>query len=332
MAGDIWVVVDFSKGAISRVTREMLQDAEEIAAPLKVAVCAILINGGDPEECPWEGQVGPYGADRLIHVQTEGLVHLTAEAQSLVLQELAVQTEKPTLVILANTYVGQETAARLAAKWQVGFAHDVVSFSVDSQGIVEAVRVTHGEQLETIVEFREGPVVLSFRPGSAGIGAPRPDRELQVHTFTMDLSSASLKQKVNQICPADHRSVDITEADRIVAGGQGVGSPENFKVLQELADALGAAVAGSRLADDKGWVSVDRRVGLTGKTVSPQFYLAVGISGAREHVIGMSSAKVVVAINNDPRAEIFSLAHLGVLGDAREIMLALVQKLRVKPT
>ena len=330
MIGYIWVIVDFSNGVISTATKEMLQDAGEIASALNVKVWAVLINGGDSEERSWEEQVGVYGADHLIRVRTEGLPFLTAEAQSLVLQELSSQIERPALALLANTYVGQETATRLAAKWQAGFAHDVVSFSIDSQGLVEAVRVTHGEQLETVVEFPEGPVVLSFRPGSAGIGAPLPDRKAQVHTHRIDLSAASLKQKLIQVCPADHREVDITEADRIVAGGQGVGSPENFKVLEELADALGAAVAGSRLADDKGWVGVDRRVGLTGKTVYPQFYLAVGISGAREHTVGMAGAKVVVAINNDPRAEIFTLAQQGVVGDAREVMLALLQRLKGK--
>lgn len=330
IVGPVWVLVDHSKGQITFVTKEMLQDANEAARSQGVQVWAILINGGNPAEEPWDEQVGAFGADYLLRVSATGIPYLTAEACSFISDELSRQYEKPYLMIIANSIEGQEIAARLATKWNTGYANDCVSFSIGLKGNVEATRITYGEQLETIVAFSKGPAVISFRPGSAGIGVPTEDRKAKEHVLQIDLSSRTFEQSVQGIFPADPRKIDITEADFIVACGHGVGAEDNFLILQELADRLGAAVAGTRRANDKGWINIERRVGLTGKTVCPQFYMAVGISGAREHVVGMDTSKIVVAINKDSRAEIFRLAHLGIIGDAREVMLALLQKLKEK--
>jgi electron transfer flavoprotein alpha subunit len=328
--GPIWVLVNHSRGQITFVTKEMLQDANEVARSLGVQVWAILINGDNPAEETWDEQVGAFGADHLLRVRAIGIPYLTAEAYSVILEELSGKYEKPYLMIIANSIEGQEIAARLAMKWHTGYANDCVSFSTGIKGNVEATRVSYGEQLETIVAFSKEPAVISFKPGSAGIGVPTKNRKAKEYTHQIDLTSYPFKQKVQGIFPADPRRIDITEADFIVACGHGVGTEDNFLILQELADRLGASVAGTRRANDKGWINIERRVGLTGKTICPQFYLSIGISGAREHVVGMDTSKVVVAINKDSKAEIFRLAHLGIIGDAREVMLALLQKLKEK--
>jgi electron transfer flavoprotein alpha subunit len=332
MVGPIWVLVDHSKGEITFVTKEMLQDANEAARSLGVPVWAILINGDDPAEEPWDEQVGAFGADHLFRVSATGIPYLTAETCSFILEELSGQYEKPCLMVIANSIEGQEIGARLATKWRTGYANDCVGFSIGLKGNVEATRITYGEQLETIVAFSKGPAVISFRPGSAGIGGPVVGSRAKEEVYQIDLSPHKFEQKVQGIFSGDPRKVDIAEADFIVACGHGVGTQDNFLILQELADRLGAAVAGTRRANDKGWIKMERRVGLTGKMVCPQLYVAVGISGAREHVVGMDTSKVVVAINKDPRAEIFRLAHLGIIGDAKEVMLALLQKLREQAT
>lgn len=330
MVGPIWVFVDHSKGQITFVTKEMLQDANEAARSLEVPVWAVLINGDDPAEEPWDEQIGAFGADYLLRVSATGIPYLTAEACSFILEELSRQYEKPYLMIIANSIEGQEIAARLAMKWHTGYANDCVSFSIGLKGNVEATRITYGEQLETIVAFLKEPAVISFRSGSAGIGVPTENCKAKECTHQIDLSSHPFKQKIQGIFPADSRKIDIAEADFIVACGYGVDTQDNFLILQELADRFGAAVAGTRRANDKGWITMERRVGLTGKTVSPQLYIAIGISGAREHVVGMDTSKVVVAINKDSRAGIFRLAQLGVIGDAGEIMSALLKKLKGK--
>ncbi len=330
MVGPIWVLVDHSKGQITYVTKEMVQDANEVARSLGVQVWAVLIGGDESAEEPWDEQVGRFGADHLVRVSAIGVRFLTAEVYSIILDELSRQYEKPYLMIIANSIEGQEIGARLATRWGTGYANDCVSFSIGLKGNVEATRITHGEQLETIVAFSKGPAIISFRPGSAGIGLPTEGHRAKEYSSQIDLSSYLCEQDIQGIFPADPRKIDITEADFIVACGHGVGTQDNFLILQELADKLGAAVAGTRRANDKGWVNIERRVGLTGKTVCPQLYLAVGISGAREHVVGMDTSKAIVAINKNPRAEIFRLAHLGVIGDSREIMLALLRKLKEK--
>ncbi len=325
MTSPIWVLIDHAGGQITSVSKEMLQDAAEAAQTGRLKVWAILVNGCE-EQTPWCAQVGEYGADRLVRAEAGGAPFLTAEAFTLILDRIAALEGRPLFTVVANHFLGQEIGARLAARWKIGFANDCVSFSVDTGG-PEAVRVTYGEQLETIVSFPEGAAVLSFRTGSAGLGAPVPGRIAEENICQIDLASGGLKQVVRRVIPADQRTVDIAEADFIIAGGQGLGSSENFRVLQELADRLGAAVAGTRLADDKGWIGVDRRVGLTGKTVAPKLYMAVGISGAREHIVGMDTSKAIIAVNTEPRAEIFGLAHLGVVGDAAEVMKAMLKKL-----
>ncbi len=328
MVGPIWLLVDHSRGQITFVTKEMLQDASEVARSLGAQVWAILINGDEAAEEPWDEQVGVFGADHLLRIRAAGLPYLTAEACSFILDELSGPYERPYLVVVANSIEGQEIATRLATKWDTGYANDCVSFSIGLKGNVEATRITHGEQLETIVAFSKDPAVISFRPGSAGIGASVAGRKAKEYLYEIDLTPHKFEQSVRGLFPADPRKIDISEADSIVACGYGVGSQANFLILQELADKLGAAIAGTRRANDKGWVNIERRVGLTGKTVCPQLYLAVGISGAREHVVGMDTSKVIVAINKDSRAEIFRLAHLGVIGDAEEVMLALLKKLK----
>jgi electron transfer flavoprotein alpha subunit len=324
----IWVLVHHSKGNIAFATKEMLQDAKEAAHALGMEVWAILINGGSNAE-PWAEQVGAFGADGLVRVHAEGVLHLSAEALALILDELRSAYGAPHLMLIANTLEGQEIAARLAMKWNTAYAHDCVSFSVNLEGKVEAIRVTHREEKETIVSFQKYPAIVSFRPGSAGLGAETPGRVVKQEDYIVDLSTKRFDQRITKMIAADPSKVDICEADFILACGYGVKDDETFRIFQEVAKRLGAAVAGTRRANDKGWINTERRVGLTGKTVTPELYMAVGISGAREHVVGMDGAKTIVAINNDAKAEIFRLAHRGYIGDGKEVMLALLKRLKV---
>jgi electron transfer flavoprotein alpha subunit len=325
--GPIWVLANHSEGNLTFASKEMLQDANEAVRALGKEAWAILINSGSTEE-PWGSQAGSFGADRLIHVQAKGVPHLSAQAGAFILDQLSIEIGKPHLVIIANTIDGQEIAVRLAMKWNTAYAHDCVSFSVNPKGDVEATRITHGEEQETIVSFRKYPAIISFRPGSAGLGVKTAGRRAKEKDYVVDLSTTPFDQKLIKIIPADPCKVDICEADFILACGYGVKDQDTFNISQELAKRLGAAVAGTRRANDKGWIGMERRVGLTGKTVTPQVYMAVGISGAREHVVGMDTSKTVIAINTDPKAEIFQLAHKGYIGDAKEVMLALLKRLK----
>lgn len=325
--GPIWVPVHHSKGSIAFVSKEMLQDAHEAACALRMEVWAILINGGSNEH-HWAEQVGAFGADRLIRVHAEGVPYLSAEALASIVDELRIEYGEPHLVLIANTIEGQEIAARLGMKWNTGYAHDCVSFSVNLEGRVEATRVTHREDKETIVSFKRYPAIVSFRPGSAGLGAQTAGRMAMEEDYVVDLSTKRFDQELIKMSTADPSKVDICEADFILACGYGVKDEDTFGIFQEVAKRLGAAVAGTRRANDEGWIDMERRVGLTGKTVTPEVYMAVGISGAREHVAGMDTARTVIAINTDAKAEIFRIAHKGYIGDGKEVMLALLKRLK----
>ncbi|WP_170302057.1 electron transfer flavoprotein subunit alpha/FixB family protein [Desulfosarcina widdelii] len=326
--GSIWVLVDQSKGYLTFASKEMLQDASEAGRHQGIKVHAVLI-GGEVENETWAEQVGSYGADLLIRVDLAGINHLTAEASAYVLDKLSIKYPKPYLMLIGGTIEGQEIAARLAIRWKTAYAHDCVSFSIKSNGIVEAIRSTHGEKLETIVSLTQRPAIVSFKPNSAGVGPKNEDCKAGETTFTIDLTGSRFDQNVLRTIPADPALVDIGETDFILACGHGVVDKEGFEILQELAVRLGASVAGTRRANDEGWIGIERRVGLTGKTVAPQIYMAVGISGAREHVVGMDDSKIIIAINKEPKAEIFRLAHKGFIGDSKEIMSSLLKKLKV---
>ena len=236
--GQIWVLVHHSKGNIAFASKEMLQDAHEAARALKMEVWAILIDGGENGE-PWAEQVGAFGADRLIRVHAEGGPYLSAEALASIFDELRTAYGEPHLVIIANSIEGQEIAARLAMKWNTAYAHDCVSFSVNLEGKVEAIRVTHREDKETIVSFQKYPAIVSFRPGSAGLGAQTPGPLVKEEDYVVDLSTKRFDQKITKRIPADPSKVDICEADFILACGYGVMDDETFRIFQEVAKRLG---------------------------------------------------------------------------------------------
>lgn len=325
MAGLIWVIAEQANGEITDPTIEMLQDACELGKQLPAQVWAVLATDEMGPE-GWEEQVGAHGADQLRLIDLSSLLNPTPEMYALALSELARETA-PALVLVPNTLAGHELGARLASRWNAGFVNDCVSFRLTPEGRIETTSLTHGEQLETISVFQKEPAVISFRPNSAGIGPPDAGRRAEKHVHRFELGKEQLTERMERIIPGAPNQIDITESDFIISAGRGAGSRESIILLEQLACVLGASVACTRLVDDNGLISQERRVGLTGKTVKPQVYIAIGVSGAREHVVGMDKSKSIIAINNDPKAEIFNLAHLGILGDAREIMLAMLKEM-----
>lgn len=321
----IWIIVDFIEGKLSETSKEMLQDADTLAQVLRVEVWAVVIDVLTETNDKRAEQVAAYGASHLIQIRVTWLNRLTPEVQTLALVKTAESAGLPMLVVIANNHYGQEIGARLAAKWGIGFFNDCVNYAIDSSAQVRVTRAISSGQWEAVLTC-EGPLIISFRPGAAGVGPALRDRKVEERLYEVVLDDTLLTQQIVRDIPVEPREVDITEADVIVAGGGGIGSKQNFRLLEEVADALRGSVAGSRIADDNGWINTERRVGLTGKTVSPKVYIAIGISGAREHTVGMSTAQTIIAINNNPRAEIFKMAHLGLVGDALEVMKALLKK------
>lgn len=327
MAGDIWVMVDYQRDEVTSVTFEMLDEGQKIAKRLQTRVAALVCGHQLPD---FSTTLASYGADVVYRVEHALLAQYTTDAYTSALAEL-IRERTPFLVLLASTANGRDLAPRLAARLRVGLASDCTMVSLTPDGAVEATRPTHRDQVYTTVVLTStspSPFIVAMRPGAIGVGKAAPGRKAPVESLEVHLEQSATRTRVLRMGKADPATLDIAEAEIVVGGGRGLGAAENWHLVQQLADALGASVGGSRMAMDEGWLPRERLIGQTGKSISPRLYVALGISGAREHVLGLGEAKCVVSVNSDPHAPIGRLAQKAVVGDVKQVVPELVRKLR----
>ncbi len=321
---DIWVVAESDGERAKEVTLEALCDAREQAAggaTVSAIVCGPL---GDS----LVSQLGQYGADRILAARGSAGEARSAERCAGALCH-AIEHDPPRLVLVGATALGQEIACRVAAARGLDVANNCNWVRLTANG-VEAARVVYGGKLYARVRLTSTPAIASLRPGAAGIGTPAP-RQPRVESLP---ALRCLPARVEHLAftTADPRTVDISEAERIVAVGRGIGARERLDLYERVAAQLGASLAASRPLIDAGWLPFERQVGQTGRIVSPRLYVAAGISGASHHTLGMKASECVVAINRDKNAEIFKLADLKVVADLETLMPALVQRLAADGT
>jgi len=312
-ASDVWVVAEHAGGQPRRITYELLGLARTLAGPSKVHV---LIAGRGVGAMA--GDLAAHGA-QVVHVADSPLLEAyTTDAHAQVVGA-ALAEAAPGLVLIGSTAAGRDLAPRLAARLDAGIVTDCASVSIEAERVV-ATRPVMTRKAIARVAFGDGiriAVVLPniYPPAPAGSG-----RSADVQTINVSLDPGSIRTKVVEVSTIKRETVPLTEADIIVSGGRGLRGPENFALLDRLAKALGAAVGSSRPPVDSGWVPHDYEIGQTGKTVNPQLYIACGISGAPQHLAGMSGSRCIVAINRDPEAPIFGIATYGVVGDLFQII------------
>ncbi len=270
---------------------------------------------------------GTYGADRVILVDDEKLENYTTGAYTSVLNKLA-REEEPQAILLGNTAVGKDLAPRLAHRLGVGMASDCTGMEADEEDFLKFKRPIYGGKAFCELTLTEKPVVATIRPNTFPSGAPDASHQTEIIKADALIDADDLKAIVKEVVLAASLRPELIEAEIIISGGRGMKGPENFALLEECADAIGAAVGASRAAVDAGWREQKFQVGQTGKTVSPTLYIACGISGAIQHVAGMGSSKVIVAINKDPDANIFTLADYGIVGDLFEIVPLLTEEFK----
>lgn len=324
MSNDTWVIIEHQDGAPKKISLELLGCARDLAPALGGKVVAFVPGNGVSTVA--EG-LGARGADTVYTADHALLQPYTADAYTQTISE-ALRAEEPTLVLIGSTAQGRDYAPRVAARLGAGIVTDCASL-VAAGGQLVATRPMYTRKAIGTVAFSGGgtriavilPAVYPVQPAEAG-------RRAEVRNFQVTLDRKSVRTKVREVRPIQRETVPLTEADVIVSGGRGLKGPENFALLDALAKALGAAVGSSRPPVDSGWVPHDYEIGQTGKTVSPQVYLACGISGAPQHLAGMSGAKHIVAINKDPNAPIFQLADLGIVGDLFEIVPKLTEAIK----
>lgn len=316
---DIWVLAEARDGELKRVTYELIGAARALDA--EAAVTVVLLGSG---LAGMAEAAGAHGADRVLALDDPRLAAYSPDGWASALAEQA-RAATPDVILAPATFRGRDLAPRLAAKLGVGLASDVTELG-RSDGAVTALRPIYAGKALARVRVAGKPAILTVRPNSfpaADIaGAGRLETVVPGELTALAVSSG--------IEAAASERPDVAEADIIVSGGRGMGGPEHFAMLEELADLLRAAVGASRAVVDAGWRPHGDQVGQTGKTVSPSLYIACGISGAVQHLAGMKTSKVIVAINKDSEAPIFGLADYGIVGDVFDVVPALIDALRAR--
>lgn len=324
MAKGIWVIVEHSNSEIRKVSLELLSQGRIIADRTGEPLVAVILG---KEAAALADKVAPYGADKVIVAEDEKLADYTTGAYTSVLNKI-IRKEEPQAVLLGNTAVGKDLAPRLAQRLGVGMASDCTGMDLDDESFLTFRRPIYGGKAVAQVAANARPVLATIRPNTFPIALPDQSRKAEVVKETAEIDPADLRAIVKEIALAASQRPELIEANIIISGGRGMKGPENYCILEACADVIGAAVGASRAAVDAGWIEQKFQVGQTGKTVSPTLYIACGISGAIQHLAGMGTSKVIVAINKDPEANIFNLADYGVVGDLFEIIPMLTEEFK----
>jgi electron transfer flavoprotein alpha subunit len=318
---NILAVAEQRDGKLKKAAFEVVRTARTLADKSGGEAIALVI-GHQVQSVA--GQLGGYGAHRILAVQHQKLEKYSATAYARIIAEIA-KKEQARIVMLAATALGKDCAPRVAVKLEAGLASDCISVDVASDEIVASRPIYAGKAiLDMKISSPTG--VCTIRPNvfSPGTDSGTPG---SVQSVEIPLDDSDFASRVVEVAQSSGK-LDVAEADIVVSGGRGLKAPENFTMIEELASSLGGAVGASRAVVDAGWRPHDEQVGQTGKTVSPSLYIAVGISGAIQHLAGMSSSKYIVAINKDKDAPIFQAADYGIVADALEVVPALTKEVR----
>jgi electron transfer flavoprotein alpha subunit len=322
MAKGIWVYTEQRDGEIKKVTYELLSAGRKAADAMGEELCAVLVGKG---VSGLAGKLGEYGADKVLVVDADALENYTTDAYTNVLADLAKE-HQPAAILLACSVAGRDLAAQVAQRLGTGLMTDCTDMALEDGQLVFTRPIYAGKAFVKAICPEARPVMATIRPNVLTADAPQAGRAAEV--VTVSAAAGDVRQVIKDIIKQVSTRPELTEADIIVSGGRGIKGPENFAILEELADVLGAAVGASRAAVDAGWKSHSFQVGQTGKTVSPVLYIACGISGAIQHLAGMSSSKCIVAINKDPEANIFKVADYGIVGDLFDVVPLLKEELK----
>ena len=319
MAG-ILTIIEQRDGVIRKASLESLSEARRVAAQSGWPVAAVLIGSGVGGAA---AELGKYGAATVYVADEPVLARYSAEGWAAAAAS-AVQRCQPDVVFLAATSLGRDLAGRVAAKLRAGCIPDVVKVAIENGTLVAVRPVYSGKAMATVEAGPAKPVVVSLRPNVFAAEAAAGQAAVEA----LPATGAAPRAATEAFESAGGAELDVAEADVIVSGGRGIKGPEHFALIRSLADALGAAVGASRAVVDAGWIDHSHQVGQTGKVVSPSLYVACGISGAIQHLAGMSSSKLIVAINKDADAPIFKVADYGVVGDLFQVIPPMVEEIR----
>lgn len=324
---NVWVFIETARGEVRNVGLELLNQGRVLAGANNEKLVAVII-GKDLDAAA--KTVTAYGADEVILVEGEEYKDYNTDGYANALVKLS-EKYKPAAILFGGTIQGRDLAPRISCRLKTGCTADCTDLAVNAEtGDIEWTRPAFGGSImATIVCSQTRPQVGTVRPGVFKKAQPDDSKTASIIREEIRTPAEEIRTKlVDFIKSAEEAGVKLEEAEIVVSGGRGLGKPENFAIIKELADVLGGAVGASRAAVDAGWISPLRQVGQTGKTVGPKIYFACGISGAVQHLAGMSSSKIIVAINKDPEAPIFDVADFGVVGDLFEVIPVLIEEFK----
>lgn len=323
----VWVLAETHDGRLADVTLELVSEARKLANELGEEV-ALVLAGHEVE--PLAQLAGQYGADKVYLVEHEALAQYRTDPFTSVTCGL-INKHKPGIVLIGATTMGRDLASRIAARIGAGLTADCTGLAIDPETrLLQQTRPAFGGNVMATIQCRNArPQMSTVRPRVMKKGEPDASRTPEIIREHVNLNEKSIATKIIEIIKEEGQdAVDVQDAEIIVSGGRGLRKAENFALIRELAEVIGAAVGASRATVDAGWIPAYHQVGQTGKTVQPKLYIACGISGAVQHLAGMGSSDCIVAINSDPDAPIFGVAHYGIVGDLFEVVPALTKKLK----
>lgn len=331
----IWVYAEPKDGQFRKATGEILSRCREMANASRQEVWAVVLgacSAGAAES------LAPFGPDVVLHADGPGLETYSSQGYAWALSAL-VEKYRPGMLLFSHTPLARDLAPRVAERVGAGLHCDCTGMSWEeaagaagagTAGGVAVVfrRPLYGGKLYARAASRPGfPVLATIRPNTLGVASVTPSSPRR-EELALEVPAGAVTTVVRETIHQVAGRVSLQEAEIVVSGGRGVGGPEGFRVIEELADALGAAVGASRAAVDAGWISYEHQVGQTGKAVSPNLYIACGISGAIQHLAGMGSSRCIVAVNKDPDAYIFKMADYGIVGDLFQVVPALTREVQ----
>jgi len=322
---EVWVFAEQRHGHISRVVFELLGKAKELAADINVKVGTVLACEKDNE---LSKQLIAGGADKVYLIEHHLLKDFKTDLYTTAISEV-IKQQKPKIMLYGATHIGRDLAPRIAQRISTGLTADCTGLHIDETGLFVQTRPAFGGNLMAEIKCPDHePKMSTVRPGIFKAEEKDDTRQGEVIQVDVKISEADQITKLIEIIKSKKKTVNLEESQIIISGGRGLCDKENFKILEELAELIGADIGASRGVVDAGWIPKDHQVGQTGKTVRPKLYLACGISGAIQHRAGMQNSEFIVAINKDPNAMIFSIADIGIVADLKQFLPALITELK----
>ncbi|QUH19543.1 electron transfer flavoprotein subunit alpha/FixB family protein [Alkaliphilus sp. B6464] len=322
---DIWVIGEQREGKIHPVTIELIGEAKKLATEINKKVVVVVAGYEIDEEV---NKLLYYGVDKVIYISSPLLKNFSTDGYSISISNLILE-RKPEIVLVGATSIGRDLGPRIAAKVGTGLVADCTMLDIDPEDkkLLQTRPAFGGNLMATIICPINRPQMATVRPGVMKKAAHIDSPTGAVEVVTPAITEADIVAKVVKIMKSSKKTVDLTDAKIIVSGGRGVKGPEGFELIKALAEKLGGEVGASRACVDSGWIDGMHQIGQTGTTVRPEIYFACGISGAIQHLAGMSDSKYIVAINTDPTAPIFNVCDLGIVGDLKEVIPAMIEEI-----